>query len=152
MDASTSWGVGGLHGRDYFTVPHAVIRSHIRSCPGWESYPQVPIAWLELLAAYVAVRLFASRYTNHLTILYTDNSNVVAWLGSRRSPRPVVCTLISAIESIKYHHSLKLSVRFIPSDRTEPLISYRETWSPDGCKAGAPLSPRTWRVSLTLLT
>ena len=61
VDASTSWGVGGVHGREYFTVPHTVIRPHICSCPGWESYPQVPIVWLELLAAHIAVLLFASR-------------------------------------------------------------------------------------------
>ena len=142
VDASTSWGVGGVHGRDYFTVPHAVIRSHIRSCPGWESYPQVPIAWLELLAAYVAVRLFASRYTNRLMVLYTDNSNVVAWLGTRRSPRPVVCTLVSAIESIKYHHSLKLSVRFIPSDRNRTADFLSRNVVPRWLQSrGSPLTP-----------
>ena len=125
VDASTSWGVGGVHGREYFTIPHTGIRLHICSCPGWESFPQVPIAWLELLAAYMAVRLFASRYPGHLVVLYTDNSNVVAWLGSRRSPHPVVCTLVSAIESIKYRHTLKLSARFIPSgqNRTADSLS-----------------------------
>ena len=123
VDASTSWGIGGVHGREFFTLPHAVIQSHIRPCPGWESYPQVPIAWLELLAAFVAVRLFALRYPSHLVVLYTDNSNVVAWLGSRRSPHPVVCTLVSAIESIKYRHSLKLSARFIPSGQNRTADS-----------------------------
>ena len=98
-------------------------RSRICSCPGWESYPQVPVAWLELLAAYIAVRLFASRYPSHLVVLYTDNSNVVAWLGSRQSPHPVVCTLVSAIESIKYRHTLKLSARFIPSSQNRTADS-----------------------------
>ena len=125
VDASTSWGVGGINGRDFFSVPHTLLRPHMRSCPGWEAYPRVPIAWLELLAAYIAVRRFASRYPSHLVILYTDNSNVVSWLGTRRSPHAVVCSLVSAIECIKYRHSLKLSVRFIPSDqnRTADLLS-----------------------------
>ena len=125
VDASTSWGFGGINGRDFFTVPHTLLRPFIRSCPGWETYPRVPVAWLELLAAYIAVRLFASRYPSHLVVLYTDNSNVVSWLGTRRSPHSIVCSLVSAIECIKYRHSLKLSVRFIPSgqNRTADLLS-----------------------------
>ena len=142
MDASTSWGIGGVHGREYFTIPDAVIRSHICSCPGWESYPQVPIAWLELLAAFVAVRLFALRYPSHLIVLYTDNSNVVAWLGSRRSPRPVICTLVSAIESVKYRHSSKLSVRFIPSDRNRTADSLSRNVVPRWLQSrGSPITP-----------
>ena len=142
VDASTSWGVGGVHGRDYFTVPHTVIRPHICSCPAWESYPQVPIAWLELLAAYIAVRLFASRYPSHLLVMYTDNSNVVSWLGSRRSPHPVVWTLVSAIESIKYRHSLKLSVRFIPSGRNRTTDSLSRSVVPRWLQSrGSSLSP-----------
>ena len=142
VDASTSWGIGGVHGRDYFTVPHVVMRTHICSCPGWESYPQVPIAWLELLATYLAVRLFAFRYPSHLLVLYTDSSNVVAWLGSRRSPRPVICTLVSAIESIKYLHSLKLSVRFIPSDRNRTADSLSRNVVPRWLQSrGSPITP-----------
>ena len=142
VDASTSWGVGGVHGRDYFTVPHTVIRPHICSCPASKSYPQVPIAWLELLAAYIAVRLFASRYPSHLLVMYTDNSNVVSWLGSRRSPHPVVWTLVSAIESIKYRHSLKLSVRFIPSGRNRTTDSLSRSVVPRWLQSrGSSLSP-----------
>ena len=58
--------------------------------------------------------------------IYSDNTNVVAWLGSsRRSLDPTVCTVIAAIERIKYQHLLKLSVRYIPSaqNRTADLLS-----------------------------
>ena len=34
VDASTSWGFGGVQGSDYFTVPHTMIRPHICLCPG----------------------------------------------------------------------------------------------------------------------
>ena len=117
VDASTSWGIGGVHGCEYFSIPHGDLQPFICRCPGWESYPQVPVARLELLAALVAVQLFVNRYPKHLIVLYSDNSNVVAWLGTRRSPNPTVCTIVAAIEQIKYHSSLKLSVRFIPSNR-----------------------------------
>ena len=84
---------------------------------GKKSYPHFPVARLELLAALVAVQLFAHRYPWHLIVLYSDNTNVVAWLGTRRSPDPIICTLVAAIEQIKYKHSSKLSVRFIASGR-----------------------------------
>ena len=50
-----------------------------------------------------------------MLVLYSDNSNVVAWLGTRRSPNPVVCSLVAAIERLKYQYMLKVAVRYIPS-------------------------------------
>ena len=76
---------------------------------------RVDIAWLELFAAFVAIDLFEAESSGHLVVLYSDNTNVVAWLTRRRSPNPFVCTLVSAIERLKYKFMLKLSVRYIPS-------------------------------------
>ena len=87
----------------------------ITHCPGWQSYPQVQIAWIELLAVFVALHLFGHRTPSHLIVLYSDNTNVVAWLGRRRSPDPTVCALVAAIERIKYQLLLKLSVRYVTS-------------------------------------
>ena len=125
VDASTSWGFGGVHGYEYFSFPHGDLQPFICRSPGWEAYPRVPVARLELIAALVAVQLFAHRYPRHLIILYSDNSNVVAWLGTKRSPDPIICTLVAAIEQIKYRFSIKLSVRFIPSgqNRTADRLS-----------------------------
>ena len=118
-------GIGGVHGYEYFSIPHNELRPYMRRCPGWESYPSVPVARLELLAALVATQLFMHRYPGHIITLYTDNTNVEAWLGSRRSPHPVVGTIVSAIEQTKYHFKLKLSARFIPShkNRTADRLS-----------------------------
>ena len=133
MDASTSIGIGGVHGHDYFSIVHADLTPVISDCPGWETFPQVPIAWIELLVAFVAVSLFGPRYPGHLVVLYSDNTNVVAWLGSSRCPpNPSVGTVIAALERIKYEHLLKLSVRHIPSaqNRTADLLSRNRipTW------------------------
>ena len=117
VDASSSWGFGGVHGYEFFSFPHTELRPFIRRCPGWETFPCVPVARLELLAVFVAVRLYARRYPNHMLVLYSDNSNVVAWLGNRRSPNPVVCSLVAAIECLKYQHTLKMSVRYIPTHK-----------------------------------
>ena len=117
VDASSSVGIGGVGGLEYFLIPHIDLTQHIRQCPGWESYPNVQIAWIELLAVFVALYLFGHNFPAHLIVLYSDNTNVVAWLGPRRSPNPTVCALVAAIERIKYRHLLKLSVRYIPSAR-----------------------------------
>ena len=41
-----------------------------------------------------------------MLVLYSDNSNVVAWRGTRRSSNPVVCSLVAAIECLKYQYTL----------------------------------------------
>ena len=62
----------------YFLIAHNDLIPHVRRRPGWESYPQVQIAWIELLAVFVALYLFGPRYPNQFIILYSDNTNVVA--------------------------------------------------------------------------
>ena len=111
IDASSSIGLGGVCSLTYYLITHADWVPYIRRCPGWESYPRVPIAWIELLAVFVALYIFGPNTPAHLIVLYSDNTNVVAWLGPRRSPDPTVCALVAAIERIKYQHLLKLSVR-----------------------------------------
>ena len=63
---------------EYYLMTHADLAPHIRHCPGWESYPQVQIAWIELLAVFVALYLFGPCYPNQFIVLYSDNTNVVA--------------------------------------------------------------------------
>ena len=117
VDAATSSGCGGFHNREYFSFSHGIAQPYLCTCPGWETFPRVPIALLELLSAFVAVQLFAPRYPGHFIVLYSDNQNVVSWLGSRQPPNPAVAELVAAIDRIKYHYLIKLSARFIPSKR-----------------------------------
>ena len=117
VDAASSGGLGGYAEYTYFSVALEHWIPYLRKCEGWATFPQVDIAWLELLAAYVAIDFFAARAAGRYVILYSDNTNVVAWLSRRRSPSPYVCTLVSAIERLKYEYSLKISVRYIQSAR-----------------------------------
>ena len=71
------------------------------SCAGWESFPKVKITLLELLAARATLYTFAPHVTQRILTLYTDNTNVVAWLSKRRAPNPFVCAVVAAIERIK---------------------------------------------------
>ena len=41
-------------------------------------FPEVDIAWMELLAACTAVYVFAQCVTHRILTLYSDNTNVVA--------------------------------------------------------------------------
>ena len=82
-------------------------------CDGWGPFPNVDIAWLELLAACVAVYVFAPRVSQRLLTLYSDNTNVVAWLSKRRAPNPFLCAVVAAIERVKYENILKISARYI---------------------------------------
>ena len=81
IDALSSIGLGGICCSKYFLITHADLVPYISHCPGWESYPRVPIAWIELLAVFVALHLFGPKTPAHLIVLYSDNTNVVAWLG-----------------------------------------------------------------------
>ena len=83
-------GIGGFAEYAYFSVALKHSTPHLRKCEGWTDFPQIDIAWLELLAAYVAIDIFAARSAGHYVILYSDNSNVIAWLSRRRSPSPYV--------------------------------------------------------------
>ena len=83
------------------------------TCDGWSSFPDIDIAWLELLAACAAVYTFAPHIANRLLTIYSDNTNVVAWLTKRRAPNPHVCALVAAIERIKYRNILKISTKYI---------------------------------------
>ena len=76
MDASSSVGLGGFCGLDYFVITHADLMPFITHCPGWQSYPQVQIAWIELLAVFVALYLYGPNTPAHLIVLYSDNTNV----------------------------------------------------------------------------
>ena len=113
VDAASTGGIGGYAGLRYFSVALKHWTHHLRKCEGWSRFPRVDIAWLELLAAYVAIDFFATRSQGHYLILYSDNTNVVAWLSRRRSPSPYVCTLVSAIEQLKYKFTIKISARYI---------------------------------------
>ena len=117
VDAASTGGLGGYAEYTYFSVALEQWTPYLCPCEGWATFPCVDIAWLELLAAFVAIDIFAARSAGHYLILYSDNTNVVAWLSRRRSPSPYVCTLVSAIERLKYKFSLKILVRYIRTVR-----------------------------------
>ena len=54
------------------------LKPYLAKCEGWSSFPNVDIAWLELLAACAAVYAFAPLVSQQLLTLYSENTDVVA--------------------------------------------------------------------------
>ena len=113
VDASLTGGIGGYCGLHYYSMSIEQLKPWLASCDGWGSFPNVDIAWLELFAACAAVYAFAQSVSQRLLTIYSDNTNVVAWLTKRRAPSPIVCAVVAAIERVKYGNILKLSTRYI---------------------------------------
>ena len=78
VDAALSGGVGGFFGDEYFSWATAQLKPYLIRCEGWHNFPIVDIAWLELLAACIAVYLFAPQLAGRIVHLYSDNTNTVA--------------------------------------------------------------------------
>ena len=78
MDASLSGGIGGYCCLVYFSLSIVQLKPWLVTCDGWDPFPKVEIAWLELLATCTAVYVFAQHVTQRIITLYTDNANVVA--------------------------------------------------------------------------
>ena len=114
VDASLTGGIGGYCGLRYFSWSIEQLKPWLLTCEGWESFPNIDIAWLELFAACAALYTFAPRFApQRLLTLFSDNMNVVAWLTKRRAPNPYVCAVVAAMERIKYNKLIKISTRYI---------------------------------------
>ena len=121
VDASTSWGIGGCAGYNYFMIKnsdlykifalyHQETQKDLMDIP----LPRLPIAYIELIAALVGISVFSKYQPNKLITLYTDNTDVVAWLRKGRCFAGLGFKLLAAIEYYKRKHNLKISVRHIP--------------------------------------
>ena len=111
VDASTSWGIGGCAGTQYFSLPSDALLElyalfaacsdqgavHVRS-------KRLPIAYNELLAALVALSVFSASYPNKLIILNTDITDVAAWFRKERCSRGIGFKMLTAIEHFKRLH------------------------------------------------
>ena len=121
VDASTSWGIGGCAGTQYFSLPNDALFDlyasfAAESHQGAKHVPskRLPIAYIELLAALAALSIFSVSYPNKLIILNTDNTDVAAWLRKGRCSRGIGFKMLTAIEYFKRLHGIKVSPRYIP--------------------------------------
>ena len=75
---------------------------------------RLPIAYIELIAALVGISVFSRFQPNKLITLYTDNTDVVAWLKKGRCSAGLGFKLLAAIEFFKRKYALKIPVKHIP--------------------------------------
>ena len=78
------------------------------------SLQRLPIAYIELIAALVGISVFSELQPNKLINLYTDNTDVVAWLRKGRCSAGLGFKLLAAFEFFKRKHGIKISVHHIP--------------------------------------
>ena len=117
------------HGLEFFSILHSEIHRRIRHCQGWEYFPYVPIAWLELCSAFLALHTVAHRYPIRLLLLYLVSSNAVSLLGSN-DPHSPSSVILSLQLRIKYRFT-KIFVtayllRRIPQRRLATQLLLRE--------------------------
>ena len=128
IDASTSYGCGGVAGNRYFKIKNILCASskffgqHIK-------FDDVKIAYRELLSAVIAFLCFAPHSPSSLIRINTDNQNVVSWLNRGRCSKKLGHRLLSVIELMKLKYDLKVSVFFIKSssNTTADLLSRGKT-------------------------
>ena len=73
----------------------------------------LPIAYLELLAALVAVSCFAKVCAQKIVYLYSDNVSAVRWLQKSRCSAGIGFRILAAVELYKYRFRVKISTRHI---------------------------------------
>ena len=75
---------------------------------------RLPIAYIELLAVLAGFSVFSQNQKNTVVKLYTDNTDVVAWLKKSRCRAGLGFKILAAIEFFKRSHRLKICTRHIP--------------------------------------
>ena len=116
VDASTSYGYGGVCGSFFFKTPHAELRRYIHS-NGVGLDPDFFIAYRELLAALFAFLVFANHAPRSFIRLYSDNKNTVAWLNKGRCSKALGFSLLAAVEFFKAKYGLKVKAVYLPSSK-----------------------------------
>ena len=75
---------------------------------------RLPIAYIELIAVLAGFSVFSQNQKNTVIKLYTDNTDVVAWLQKSRCRAGLGFKILAAIEFFKRSHRLKICTRHIP--------------------------------------
>ena len=85
VDASSSWGIGGFHGTQYFAFPNHDLRIfqdvHRNYCQKSRKQGRpgsLHIAYMELLAAMIGIVCFVPDCSGCIVRLNSDNMDVVA--------------------------------------------------------------------------
>ena len=132
IDASTSWGIGGCCGPNYFCIPWSEL----------STFNTDVIARKELLACLVAVFCFGDIIANQLVSLYTDNQNVVVWLRKGRSTSSLGNSFLAAWELGKYRARCKISPAWLPSTHNRTADALSRNTIPDWlARGGRKLNP-----------
>ena len=123
VDAASSWGIGGLYGENYFLFPRRDLvrfQEFFIECKDKVNLGiprrELPIAYLELLAAMVGVVCFSELCRGRIVRMNSDNTNAVTWLQKSRCPAGIGFRMLSVIELYKHKFQIKVSTHYIPGE------------------------------------
>ena len=120
VDAASSWGIGGLFGDRYFLFPNSELeifqnvynrcklQSKKRDLPSL-----LPIPYLELLAAVIAMVCFIPYCNKRIIRLNSDSTDAVAWLEKSRCRAGIGFRMLAVIELYKHKFGVKISTHHI---------------------------------------
>ena len=116
VDASSSWGIGGFLGYNYFYYSNRDLRPFhqlFAECTNKTCMDipinSLPIAYLELLAAMLSVVCFAHQCQGQRVRLNCDNPNAVAWLQKSRCPAGIGFRILSVVELYELRYQVKIA-------------------------------------------
>ena len=137
VDASSSWGIGGCCGENFFMIP-------------WED-PRLAksdiIARQELLACLTAILCFGDLIMAKLATLFTDNDSAYHWLSKGRSSNNLGTRYLALWEYRKYWLECKITPGWIPSEANRTADSLSRGIVPEWLSRRGrrrALSPHHW--------
>ena len=114
VDASKTYGYGGVCGDTFFKISHKTVLSFFGSSYA-HLFKDLFISYRELLAALFAFQIFAKNARTKLVRVNSDNKNTVSWLNKGRCSKKLGFLLLSAIEFFKFKYGLKVKAFYIKS-------------------------------------
>ena len=99
-------------GDNYFLFPNSDIQQ-FHNLASDNASGSLAIAYLELLAAMIAVICFTPLCHDKCVRLNCDNSAAVVWLQRGRCPTGVGFQMLAVTELYKHRHRVKISTRHI---------------------------------------
>ena len=115
-DASTSWGIGAFFQgkREFFSIPWKEVLANGGQLGPQMNTPSWHINYMELYAAYRAIRRWGQYMRGCTVPVYTDSSSVHAWLTHLTGPALAI-PLLKSIHLLLIKYDIRLESHLIAS-------------------------------------
>lgn len=150
VDASSSFGYGGICGSRFFMIAHPEVNAFLLSMQEPLRKPLF-IAYEELLAVLLAFVQFAALAPGSFIRINSDNDSVVSWVNSGRCSRKWGFIFLAAVEFFKAKYQLKVKAFHIPSSHNSSADSLSRGRTPRWLKERGSRKPVNIRFLFELI-